>query len=133
MINLTEQDIKWYNEGQDISAISHIADDDIVMHNIDDRMLFAISLYDLLFKYGLLDLFNKPKSPWQDGFKKFMDTKGDDKCIFIYQDSIWKLKIVFSQILPAKGVIAKESITTTITLPTEMLTGYIIQYLGTDR
>jgi len=141
-MKLKEQDLLWYNESQERYKLykEGIKLKILTGSCFYDEAYYELSPYVLVTdpQYGFQEQFLKPGSPWHETFKKFMDTqgdndkRGDDKCTFVYENDVWKLKIIFSGLLPINAI-AIETVTTTITLPKKMLTGHIIDYLRSER
>ena len=114
MINLTEKDIKWYNEGQDKIIIKAIVNSQVIFHHIITDKDYIREIHYFILSY-VIDLFLKPNSPWEEGFIKWLidNKKGEntDKGGIVLIDE-------------NKGYI----------FPTkQMLTGYIIEYLESER
>ena len=77
-MKLTKQDIKWYNEGQDNQEKHIRAFLNYFVYLYGCYIENEINIYQFITdpQYGFLDLFNKPDSPWQKGFWKWMEEMG---------------------------------------------------------
>ena len=116
-MKLTEQDIKWYNEGQDNIKVIILFKDgtmDIVCEGFGDTFVESYAFITNP-KYGFLDLFNKPDSPWQEGFEDWMNEMQYGESGLIYNKALGYDEEF--QVEPTP----------------QMLTGYILEYLESER
>ena len=138
-MKLKDKDIKWYNEGQ-VKVPEWDNYFQICSGAFSDKPLFIsrtngnkpfekINPYTFITdpEYGFLDLFNKPDSPWQEGFWKWIHKMGYG-CIDCTVKLVEGLMTHSEVSGKYKGIH-----TPLILLPTQMLTGYILEYLETDR
>lgn len=115
MIKLTEFDIKSYNEGygaytaKPYNSLNNV--EKVHITNSDTSVNRIMNVYAFITdpQYGFLDLFNKPDSPWQEGFWKWWNNKKD----IDYHE--WFKICKYHSKYP------------------KMLTGYILEYLESDR
>ena len=115
MIKLTEQDIKWYNKGQKKSEIIHqfgIVYNELLVYYEKIKDKLGVNTYQFIIE-EFIPLFNKPDSPWQKPFWEWMEKKG-----YAYIEG--NLKHLGGMCYSPNP-------------PVQMLTGYIIKYLESDR
>lgn len=134
-MKLTEQDIKWYNEGQSDYSISTVFEWENPINNntelsidiiyVEVNMKEMTTIYDFIInpQFGFLDLFNKSDSPWQEYFWEWMYFKGYACKVFPKGKPEGVYEYFHNYSYKWLGIKASP----------QMLTGYIIEYLESDR
>ena len=116
MIKLTEQDIKWYNEGQNKFSINEAGNlKPTYDHWSSDEFNVFDKPYKFIIEY-LANLFLKPDSPWLEGFWEWMKEKKYARYNDDFECYLVKVKVPMYDSL---FVFPKS----------KMLTGYIIKYM----
>jgi len=135
MIELTFQDIQWINELQHNVRLT--LDNEIFVKYLTEPMKsdWDETVYccfeSVIFSktIGFLDLFNKPDSPWQKGFKEFMKTKDKPFIRYTVIDGKWIMLVKIQHNKEYFG----DTDEFHVPMESQMLIGYTLEYLESNR